>query len=53
MMTVNKLLSEIQKLKDQGKIEGSTEILTYDAWKNERFEVSGLEAEDDGSLMLV
>ena len=52
-MTVNELLSEIQDLKDHGMIDGDTKVLTYDIWKDEKFEVTKLEAEGDGSLMLM
>ena len=51
-MKVNELLSKIQKLKYEGKIDGETQITTYDAWKEEKkYDVEDIDVVD-GKIIL-
>lgn len=52
-MTVNELLSAIQNLKNENKISGDTEIITFDVWQDEKWQIRELRVEEDGKLMLL
>lgn len=49
-MTVDEMLSKIQKLKNENKIDGKTQIITFDAWKDEDCEVTNIDVVE-GKIM--
>ena len=54
-MTVKELLSTIEKMKKQNKINDNTKITTYDIWlnENENYELKDLKVDEpDNQLIL-
>ena len=54
-MTINELLSKVQKLKNDGKIKGNENVLTFDSWKEnkEEYMITNIEITKEGNLLLI
>lgn len=50
-MTVDEFLSKIQKMKNEGKITGKTQFVTYDEWKEKLYKVTDIDVEN-GSIII-